>query len=120
MKRAEKFIIGIITEPSKYDLENIGFLFEYLILYATQLGLGTVWLGGTFNRNAFASQLNLRTGERIPVISPVGWVAQRQTLRSKAIKSIARSKDRKIWSQIFFDSNFNTSLSVDEADEFFT
>ncbi|MHA2109689.1 MAG: nitroreductase family protein [Candidatus Hodarchaeales archaeon] len=120
VKRAEKFIVGIITKPSRFDLEDIGFLFEHLVLFVTGLGLGTVWLGGTFSRKAFSSRLNLNKGERIPVISPIGWVAQKQTLRSKAIKSIAGSKNRKPWSQLFFESNFDTPLGIDEAGKFKT
>ena len=30
-----------------------GYSFEEFILYAQSLGLGTVWVGGTMNRNAF-------------------------------------------------------------------
>ncbi|MHA2095187.1 MAG: nitroreductase family protein [Candidatus Hodarchaeales archaeon] len=120
VKRADKFIIGIITKPSQYDLENIGFLFECLVLYITSLGLGTVWLGGTFSRKAFTSHMKLSEGERIPVISPIGRIAQKQNLRSRVIKSIAGSKTRRPWRQIFFDSNFDTPLTIADANEFST
>ncbi len=120
VKRAENLLIGIITKPTFYDLENIGFLFECLILFATKLGLGTVWLGGTFSRKAFFSHLNLCNNERIPVISPVGRIASKQTLRSKAIKSIAKSKTRKPWSKLFFERDFITPLVKDAVKEFAT
>ncbi len=118
VKRAENFIIGILTEPSAHDLENIGFLFECLILFATKLNLGTVWLGGTFNRRAFSNHLKLSEGETIPIISPLGKSATKQTYRSRAIKSIAQSKTRRPWEKLFFDTTFERPLPKDVVKEY--
>ena len=45
IKGAQEFIAGA-TEKSKYDLENYGYIFEALILAATDMNLKTCWLGG--------------------------------------------------------------------------
>ena len=56
----------------------------------------------------------------IPVISPVGWSAQKQTLRSRALKSIAGSKKRKPWNQLFFETDLDNPLSIDTTKDFST
>lgn len=43
----QDFIVGAVKK-SKYDMEQYGYNLETIILAATDLGLGTVWLGGTF------------------------------------------------------------------------
>ena len=45
--------VGVTIPKEEYALEALGYEFEQLVLYATSLGLGTCWLGGTFNRSAF-------------------------------------------------------------------
>ena len=108
---ANTFIVGIITKPTKYDYEHFGYLFERVILFATYLGLGTCWVGGTFKRSVFAFQLNLSTKERIPVITPIGIPAKRQSLRSSIIKKVAGSHKRKLWSELFFEGEFENPLT---------
>ena len=46
---ANSFIVGILDKEEKDALE-FGYLFEKIVLFATDLGLQTCWLGGTFNK----------------------------------------------------------------------
>ncbi|MFX0149686.1 MAG: nitroreductase family protein [Candidatus Hodarchaeota archaeon] len=119
IKGAQSFIVGAITSSEK-DLENFGYIFEEIILYATQLGLGTCWLGGTFKRSKFALQVKppLSMDEIIPAISPIGYPAAKRSLRDKMIKFAARSEKRHKWSSIFFDGNASKSLSRKVAGEY--
>ncbi|MFX0184594.1 MAG: nitroreductase family protein [Candidatus Hodarchaeota archaeon] len=119
IKGAQSFIVGVTTS-SKYDLENFGYIFEEIILYATQLGLGTCWLGGTFKRSSFAAQVKppLSRDENIPAVSPIGYPESYRTLRDKIIKFIAHSKKRRNWSSIFFDGDFKKSLPRKVAREY--
>ena len=50
IKGATGFIVGAVRQAPN-DLEDYGYLREQVILYATGLGLGTCWLGGTFTRS---------------------------------------------------------------------
>jgi len=47
------YYIGAITNnikhPSKIGLIDFGYTFEKLILYATFLGFGTCWIGGSYH-----------------------------------------------------------------------
>ena len=49
---ADSFIIGIISKEEK-KVEFFGYNFEKIVLFATDLGLGTCWLGGFFKRSDF-------------------------------------------------------------------
>ena len=110
VKGANAFLIGITKDETPFDLENFGYLFEKAILYATNLNIGTVWLGGTFKRSAFESQVNLRAKEKIPAITPIGVPQKKQALRSRFIRHMAKGKHRKPFSTIFFNGDFSIPL----------
>ncbi|MHA2346711.1 MAG: nitroreductase family protein [Candidatus Hodarchaeales archaeon] len=116
---ANSFLVGIIKKNSTYDLEHIGFVFEKIILYITQLNLGTCWLGGTFKRGKLMAYLNLDEGEYIPAITPIGIPALIQNKRSQLIRKVARSDNRKIWSELFFDVNTLNPLILSKDNEYF-
>ena len=51
---------------------GIGYAGEAVVLEATRLGLGTCWVGGFFDPALAAGLLELRDGERIAAVSPLG------------------------------------------------
>lgn len=63
--------------------EKVGYYGELLVLEATKLGLGTCWVGGTFNRKH--CPCTVRDNETLVCIIPVGNVEEKQSLKEKAI-----------------------------------
>lgn len=59
IKGAQSYL-AVTMQNEEYAPEALGYEFEQLVLYAASLGLGTCWLGGTFNRSAFASQIDMK------------------------------------------------------------
>ena len=57
------FVVGAL-EAGAFNLEEFGYRMEEIVLAATDLGLGTCWLGGTFMKSAFARKIDLQPGER--------------------------------------------------------
>jgi nitroreductase len=108
IKGAQEFIAGAV-EKAEHNLENYGYIFEAIILAATDLNLGTCWLGGTFSRSQFSKLIQLKSDEKIPAVSPVGYPTTRR-LKEKFIRSIAKAKVRKPWELIFFNGDFNSQL----------
>jgi len=104
------FIVGII-EKSKTNPVEFGYLMEKVVLYATGLGFGTCWLGGTFNRSQFESVLNLEENESIGVLIAIGYKKDRQTLFEKAVRYAAKSNQRKPWEELFYIDNLDMPLS---------
>ncbi len=109
IKGAQDFIVGAV-EKSQYCREHYGYLMETIILAATDLGLGTCWLGGFFNRTLFSTKINCTSNEIIPAITPIGHPVQR-TIREKLIRSFVKADKRLPWDQLFFEGDFTNSLN---------
>ena len=109
---AKLFIVSAIKDGAG-AMVDLGYSFEKLILAATNLGLGTCWLGGTFKRANFAKRVNVSEDEIVAAISPIGYARDRRTVREMAMRRLANSDRRKPWEELFFDGDFNTPLSKD-------
>jgi hypothetical protein len=84
---------------------------EKNILVATHLGLGTCWLGGTFNRSASASRINKRGDEVVPAITPVGYPTDKKSMMDRTIRFFAKSNSRKAWEELFFCGDTRSPLT---------
>ena len=78
---------------------DVGIAFEQLILAATDVGLGTCWLGA-FDEEQIKAALKIPKRIRVVALSPLGYPARRRTLRERVISAVARSKKRKPLSDI--------------------
>jgi nitroreductase len=114
VKGTRTFLAGAIRR-GPMDMEDYGCVFERAVLYATALGLGTCWLGASFNRSGFAARIDLADDEILPAVSPVGYVASSRTLVDATTRFFARSKKRKPWEELFFEGEFGTPLSAGAA-----
>ncbi|HOI24821.1 MAG TPA: nitroreductase family protein [Caldisericia bacterium] len=114
IRGAKHYIAGIVTR-SKHDLEQLGYAMEHLILYATDMNLGTCWLGGTFSKKNLLLQLNLNNDEHMPAITPLGYSAKDESFLSKSMKWGAKSATRKAWSELFFKDMSLNPLNPTEA-----
>ncbi len=117
IKGAENYI-GASAADKELALEALGYSFENLILYATSLGLGTCWLGGTFNRSGFAAAMNLKEGDLFPCISPVGYPTGKKRTLESVMRWVAKSGQRKEWNELFFKQEFSQPLTKVEAGDF--
>jgi nitroreductase len=111
---AKLFIVSAIKDGAG-AMVDLGYSFEKLILAATNLGLGTCWLGGTFKRANFANRVNASEDEIVAAISPIGYARDGRTIREMAVRRFANSDRRKPWEELFFDGDFNTPLSKDST-----
>ncbi|MFW9781048.1 MAG: nitroreductase family protein [Candidatus Heimdallarchaeota archaeon] len=116
IKGAQDFIVGAV-EKSPYDREHFGYLLEKIILIATDMGLGTCWLGGTFNRSLFSAKINSSQDEIIPAITPVGYIDQKSN-REKIIRSFAKADKRLPWEVLFFEGNTSNPLNKNKIGEY--
>jgi nitroreductase len=106
---ASLFLAGILT-PGGMGFEDFGYLFERVILHVTSQGLGSCWLGGTFDSSYFSGLSGLQEKEIIPAVSPVGFTADKRTLLDTAFVLFIGSRKRKPWSELFFQDTFGNSL----------
>jgi nitroreductase len=117
IKGARDYIGATVSEVD-LNLEAVGYSFEKLILYLANLGIGTCWLGGTFNRNQFSNALEVKANELFPAISPIGYPLEKKRLADTLIRKIAKSDQRKNWNELFFLNDFSVPLTQEEAKEF--
>ncbi|TAL29631.1 MAG: nitroreductase [Spirochaetes bacterium] len=114
IKNPAAFIIGALKE-SRFALEDYGYLMEKNILFATSLGLGSCWLGGSYTRSSFAERIGCGADERVPAVASVGLVSDRKTVVDSFFRATAGSRKRKPWEEIFFQGNFQTPLGPEGA-----
>lgn len=106
--------VGAVVEKGYMCLENLGYEMEQLVLYATSLGLGTCWLGGTFNKSGFAKIMEVKDNEIFTIVSPIGYSSEQLRLVDKVFRK-GKGDRRKDWVDLFFLKDFYTPLDV-EAD----
>ncbi|HVN70648.1 MAG TPA: nitroreductase family protein [Desulfomonilia bacterium] len=114
---ASCFLVGML-KPSHKGFEDYGYLFEAAVLHITSLGLGTCWMGGTFNRTFFAETAKPWDGEIIPSISPVGMIAEKRDIVDSLFVVVAGSRTRKPWTSLFFKDAFDNRLDEHSAGPF--
>ncbi len=117
IRGATGFIIGAIQRDEN-NLEDFGFLLEQIILLATDIGLGTCWLGGSFTKSSFARKISAKESELVPAVVSVGYIAK----KPRRIESLFRSgggTDRRLpWEQLFFEGRFGAPLAEESAGEY--
>jgi len=111
------YMVAIIhdTEGNAFEL---GDLFEKAILKATELNLGTCWLGGTFKREDFEKNITLYDHEYIPIVSPLGYAKDKRSLIETAMRFGAGSNHRKPWDSLFFYEDDKHPLTKEAAGEY--
>jgi nitroreductase len=114
IRGAMGFLVGAVG-PGEKDMEDFGHLMEQLVLVATDAGLGTCWLGGTFTKSRFAERLGVGEGESMPAAVSVGYVAEERGLMDRLIRRGAGAHKRLPWDRLFFDGQWGKPLSREEA-----
>lgn len=113
--KGAKDFLAITVKDQPYAMEAIGYQFENLVLYATDIGIGTVWLAGTFKRKDFINAIEIGEDDLFPCICPLGYPAQKQSFLEKITKASLGSKKRKDWDKLFFLEDFTKALTKADA-----
>lgn len=108
------FVIGAMGIEN-FRLEDFGYLMEKVVLFAEDIGLGTCWLGGTFNKSVFAERIGLDNNKRIPSVLSIGRIANPKKERSGLISRFAGSSKRFPWEKLFFHNSFGNPLEKIDA-----
>ncbi|MBI5444127.1 MAG: nitroreductase family protein [Deltaproteobacteria bacterium] len=112
VRDAPGFLVGA-AEPGAKNLEDCGYLLERAVLAATDLGLATCWLGGTFSKSRFAERIGLAPGESMPAVAAVGIAAEGS--RSGWVRRQAGSDSRLPPGRLFFDGELGTPITPERA-----
>lgn len=95
--------------------EAFGYTFEKLVLFAGELGIGTTWIAGTMNREAFEKAMELKEGEVMPCVSPLGYPAKKMSLRESIMRRGIKADSRFEFGELFFEGSFEKPLAPERA-----
>lgn len=76
------------------ERELVGYYGEQFILKATSMGLGTCWIGGTFDKLTAAEFVQMEIEEVLCYVTPLGEVAKGMSTKEKVIKMATGSVSR--------------------------
>jgi nitroreductase len=116
VKGACDFLALVFEEAPLAELAA-AYVFEQTLLYCTSLGLGTCWLGGSFSRSDFKKQVPLGENEKLKIVSPVGYPADRQRffIEKLIVNANKNHSTRKPFGETFFDGDFAYPLTEAKA-----
>ena len=115
--KGAKTYLGVSSDHGECAPEAIGYQFESMILYATYLGLGTVWIAGTLRRDEFKTAMGIKDEEIFAAISPVGYAAKRR-VKENIMRMSLKADQRKPWDQLFYKDTFEQGLTKQDAKEY--
>jgi len=111
---ADTYVAGKYKKQRNAEL-SFGYAFEKFILYATSLGLGTVWLAATIDRKAFEKAIQLKEDEVMPAVTPLGYAAEKRSIRESMMRKGMKSDSRSPFEELFFHDNFQNPLNESNA-----
>ena len=116
--RGATAFIGVTVKNTETAMEAVGYTFEKFVLAATDMGLGTCWLAGTFKREQFEGALQLTEDDIFPIVCPIGYPLEKQTLVNSVFRTMSKSDQRKEWGELFFDNEFGQPLPKEQAGDY--
>lgn len=78
------------------SMEKLGYYGELLVLEATNMGLGTCWISGTYDKAKAKSKLTLLEDEDLMAIIAVGYAKEQKGLIEQVTKTITKRKTKDI------------------------
>lgn len=118
IKGVRYLIIGIINsseDKDKKTLVEFGLNMEKVVLKATDLGLGTCWVTNISKGAYIRKEANLKFTERIAAVITVGYPSEKLRKVEKIIEEETKGRDRKGWKDLFFNEDFKTELTPQDA-----
>ena len=106
----EKYLAAKVKRVPRYEIA-LGYSFEEACLYALSLGIGTVMLAASLNRSAFEKAINVGADEVMPVASPLGYPAEKKSMREKLMRKGIKADERLPFEQLFFEGDFSRPLA---------
>ena len=84
---------ALVGGEDPLSAEKVGYYGHRFVLYAEQLGLGTCWVAGTYDKKSIT--VDVPEGERIWDVIPMGYATEKIPLKQKTIRKMIRRSDRK-------------------------
>ena len=114
----EKYYVSAVARKEPHVEEAYGYSFETLLMRAHEMGLGTVWIGGTMPRDKFEAASQLRDGEIMPCMSPLGVPAKKMSIKESLMRKGVQADRRLRFEDMFFEGDFASPFTEERAAAF--
>ena len=81
---------ALVGGEDELSAEKVGYYGEELVLLATSLGLGTCWVGASYDRDSINPEIG--QGEKLWCVIPIGYPAKKIPLKQRLIRDGLRKK----------------------------
>lgn len=116
--KGETLYLGAKVKKQPFFEEAYGYSFEAVVLYAQSLGVATVWIGGTMNRESFERAMELGEDELMPCVTPLGYPADKMAVREVVMRRAVKADKRNDLSELIFDKEYGNSLKESLGEDF--
>ena len=107
------YVAGIVANVPNAEVAY-GYAFEKLVIYAWSLGIGTTWIGGTMKRETFEKATGLAEGELMPCVSPLGYPAEKRSLKETLMRKTVGADNRLSADKIFFCGAWDKGMPMEK------
>lgn len=118
VQSAPHLLVGILPQESDMARIDMGFVLEQVILEATQLGLGSCWITGTYDAEEAGDAAELEPGEVAAAVCALGHPTEEGygRLHNTIIRRLAGGHRRKALHEIVFSQRWGEPWSPEDAD----
>ena len=95
IKGAPFFIAFVGDARDPHVHEKVGYTGEGIILEATALGLGTCWVGKSFDQKIASSFATIKKHERALAVTPVGYATKEASFEERLLTGFGQTHKRK-------------------------
>ncbi len=113
----EKLYVSAVAQKGEHAAEACGYAFQARLRHAHEMGLGTVWIGGTMPREKFEKASDVADDEIMPCVSPLGTVAAKMSVKESLMRKGVKADNRFEFEEIFFAGDFGKGLIKGRAME---
>lgn len=114
---ADVYVAAKVSRVKNCEIA-FGYSFEEFCLYAASIGLGTVMMAATFSRKTAEKAVELGDNEVLPAVSPIGYPAEKRSVRDAMIRKAVKADKRLPFGQLFFEETFGRPLKEESAGRF--
>ena len=108
----EMYLVSACGEEDK-DALSLGYMLEKTVLFCTDLGLGSVWMGGAFNRTDIKRMVDFPEDQEVRIVVPIGYEGGRKTILGSIIGN--KHEKRKSFQELFFEESFDKPLTEESS-----
>ncbi len=112
------YFLGGCIEDFEFSEVDYGYSLERIIIELTRINIGTCWVGGTFKRKDYEILLKTSKTEKIPCITPVGYKAEKKSLRERMGLVLTDGSIRNEFNSMFFEDDLNNPIQFNPSDKY--